>query len=92
MLDPVETQVNVVTQTKRGTREREPWNGEFYACFGHGSTRSWDEGRRYGFICAGGGSWYSNTLNLLSIGDRVSVKAPGHGFVGVFDNRNGRGR
>ena len=48
-----------------------------------GITRSWDEGRRYGFICAGGGSWYSNTLNLLSIGDRVWVKAPGHGFVGV---------
>ena len=83
LLDPVETQVSVVTQTKRGTREREPWNGEFYACFGHGSTRSWDEGRRYGFICAGGGSWYSNTLNLLSIGDRVWVKAPGYGFVGV---------
>ena len=83
LLDPVETQVSVVTQTKRGMREREPWNGEFYACFGHGSTRSWDEGRRYGFICAGGGSWYSNTLNLLSIGDRVWVKAPGHGFVGV---------
>lgn len=83
LLDPVETHVSVVTQTKRGTREREPWNGEFYACFGHGSTRSWDEGRRYGFICAGGGSWYSNTLNLLSIGDRVWVKAPGHGFVGV---------
>ncbi len=83
LLDPVETQVSVVTQARRGTREREPWNGEFYACFGHGSTRSWNEGRRYGFICAGGGSWYSNTLNLLSIGDRVWVRVPGHGFVGV---------
>lgn len=83
LLDPVETQVNVVAPTKRGTREREPWNGEFYACFGHGVSRSWDEGRRYGFICAGGGSWYSNTLNLLNTGDRVWVKAPGYGFVGV---------
>lgn len=83
LLDPVETQVSVVTQSKRGAREREPWNGEFYACFGHGASRSWDEGRRFGFICAGGGSWYSNTLNLLSIGDRVWVKAPGYGFVGV---------
>jgi hypothetical protein len=83
LLDPVETQVSVVAQAKRGAREREPWNGEFYACFGHGDTRNWDEGRRYGFICAGGGSWYSNTLNLLSIGDRVWVKAPGYGFVGV---------
>lgn len=83
LLDPVETQVSVVAPTKRGAREREPWNGEFYACFGHGETRNWEEGRRYGFICAGGGSWYSNTLNLLNIGDRVWVKAPGYGFVGV---------
>lgn len=83
LLDPVETQISVVIPTKRGTREREPWNGEFYACFGHGSARSWEEGRNYGFICAGGGSWYSNTLNLLAIGDRVWVKAPGYGFVGV---------
>jgi len=35
------------------------------------------------FISAGGGEWYSNTLSLLSPGDRVWVKAPGHGFVGV---------
>lgn len=83
LLDPVETQVSVAAPSKRGAREREPWNGEFYACFGHGETRNWDEGRRYGFISAGGGSWYSNTLNLLNTGDRVWVKAPGHGFVGV---------
>ena len=83
LLDPIETQVRVATPTKRGVREQEPWNGEFYACFGHGETRNWDDGRHYGFICAGGGAWYSNTLNLLNIGDRVWVKAPGYGFVGV---------
>jgi hypothetical protein len=66
-----------------GARAREPWNGEFYACYGHSKERDWAEGRSYGFICAGGGSWYSNTLNLLSVGDRVWVKAPGYGFVGV---------
>lgn len=84
LMDPVQIQVSAATPAMtRGTREREPWNGEFYACFGHGETRNWDEGRRYGFISGGGGSWYSNTLNLLSVGDRVWVKAPGHGFVGV---------
>lgn len=83
LLDPVEVQVSVVTQAKRGRREREPWNGEFYACFGEGATRSWDEARRFGFISAGGGGWYSNTLKLLSIGNRVWVLAPGFGFVGV---------
>jgi len=38
---------------------------------------------KYGFVSAGGGSWYSNTLNLLKVGDRIWVKAPGFGFVGV---------
>ncbi len=83
LMDPVQSQVSAATPAAKGAREREPWNGEFYACFGHGPSRNWDEGRHYGFICAGGGSWYSNTLNLLSVGDRVWVKAPGYGFVGV---------
>lgn len=81
LLDPVQTQVSAATPGK--AREKEPWNGEFYASFGHGLERSWAEARRYGFISAGGGTWYSNTLKLLSPGDRIWVKAPGHGFVGV---------
>lgn len=84
LMDPVQIQASAATPaTTRGTREREPWNGEFYACFGHSDTRNWDEARRYGFISGGGGGWYSNTLNLPSVGDRVWVKAPGYGFVGV---------
>jgi hypothetical protein len=43
----------------------------------------WPEARQYGFISAGGGAWYSNSLNLLNPGDRIWVKAPGYGFVGV---------
>jgi len=81
--DPVQAQVSAATPAKSGPREREPWNGEFYACFGHGESREWEEGRLYGFLSGGGGSWYSNTLNLLSPGDKVWVKAPGYGFVGV---------
>ncbi|HEY5107842.1 MAG TPA: endonuclease NucS domain-containing protein [Caulobacteraceae bacterium] len=81
LLDPVHTQVSAAASPT--TREREPWNGEFYASFGQSESRSWNEARRYGFICAGGGAWYSNTLNLLNLGDRVWVKAPGYGFVGV---------
>jgi hypothetical protein len=80
LLDPVQTQANASTAP---AREKEPWNGEIYASFGDGMGRSWDEAVRYGFISAGGGSWYSNTLNLLNAGDRIWVKAPGHGFVGV---------
>ena len=80
LFDPVQTQVSATVTT---AREQEPWNGEFYASFGISENRSWDEARRYGFISAGGGSWYSNTLNLLSAGDRVWVRAPKFGFVGV---------
>jgi hypothetical protein len=60
-----------------------PALGWVYASFGHGESRSWGEAVKYGFICAGGGAWYSNTLKLLNPDDRVWVKAPGFGFVGV---------
>jgi len=55
--------------------EKGPWNGEYYASFGEGS-RNWEDARKYGFISAGGGSWYSKTLSLLSPGDRVWVNIP----------------
>jgi hypothetical protein len=80
LLDPAETQANATTAP---AREKEPWNGELYASFGHGEARSWPEAMQYGFISAGGGTWYSNSLNLLKEGDRIWVKAPGFGFVGV---------
>ena len=79
--DPVEAQVSATAAPAKA--EKEPWNGEFYACFGEGPHRSRKEARRFGFLSAGGGAWYSNTLNLLNVGDRVWVKAPGYGFVGV---------
>lgn len=89
LLDPVGTQVAATNtpapRRERGAprREREPWNGEFYVSYGHSHTRSWDEAVRYGFVSAGGGAWYSGTLHLLDPGDRIWVKAPGFGFVGV---------
>lgn len=58
------------------------WNEEFYVSFGNGS-RQWEDGRQYGFISAGGGSWYSNTLKQLNVGDRVWVNVPHTGYVGV---------
>ena len=78
LLDPVHTQTTV-----RPAGPNDPWNGEFYHSFGHGPERSWEEAVQYGFICAGGGRWYSNTLQLLAPGDRVWAKVPGSGFVGV---------
>lgn len=79
-IDPGETQANVATTTK-AAGEKEPWNGEYYVSFGGDCT--WEEARKYGFISAGGGVWYTKTLKLLSPEDRVWVKMPDKGYVGV---------
>ena len=82
LIDPGETQVNAtVSAPNRNAADKEPWNGEFYVSYG--SSRSWDDARQYGYISGGGGSWYSQTLKLLSPGDRVWVNIPKTGYVGV---------
>jgi uncharacterized protein YeaO (DUF488 family) len=80
LLDPVRTQVVAATATDGPS---EPWNGEFYVSYGDIQSRNWEDAVRYGFICAGGDAWFSRTLQLLNPGDRVWVKIPGYGFVGV---------
>ncbi len=76
MFDPGESQERAVTKSKK-----EPWNGEFYVSFG--DDRPWEMARQLGFIAGGGGAWYSNTLSMLTEGDRVWVNIPGTGYVGV---------
>lgn len=49
---------------------------------GEGS-RNWGDAVAYGFISAGGGEWYSNTLKMLSQDDRIWVNIPHTGYVGV---------
>lgn len=80
LIDPGETQSNVAAVTAGPS---EPWNGEVYASFGESPARNWEEARSHGFLCGGGGNWYSNTLRALAVGDRVWVKVPGTGFVGM---------
>lgn len=59
------------------------WNGEFYVSFGKSGSRSWQDAKRYGFVSAGGGEWYVNTLRTLQPGNRIWVSIPGTGYVGV---------
>jgi hypothetical protein len=48
------------------------WDGRtYYVSFGEGPHRSWDDARKYGFVSAGGGAWYSKTLKQLQPGNRV---------------------
>ena len=74
LVDPSETPVAVPGQ-------KLPWNGEYYVSYGDG--RSWNDARRYGFICGGGGLFYSRTLEMLVPGDRIWVNIPRKGYVGV---------
>jgi len=82
LIDPGETQANAAVGTT-AVGEKEPWNGEFYVSFGDATSRSWEDARKYGYISAGGGTWYSQTLKLLSPGQRVWVNIPKKGFVGA---------
>ena len=78
MIPPEETQERSISKSSK-----EPWNGEFYVSFGHGETRNWEDARKYGYISAGHGRWYSNTLNMLNAGDRIWVNIPKTGYVGI---------
>jgi hypothetical protein len=76
LLDPIKTQSNASISTNSPI---EPWNGKFYCSFGEDANRSWEDAVRYGFFSAGGGGWYSRTLQLLNPDNRVWVKIPGRG-------------
>jgi hypothetical protein len=82
LIDPQQAEIQAGKSTAK--KDREAWNGrDFYISFGDGSTRSWEDARRYGFISGGGGRWYTQTLEHLFPGARVFVNIPGDGYVGV---------
>lgn len=67
-----------------GNHKKHDWNGEYYISFGTGDgSRNWDDAMKYGFISAGGGDWYSQTLKMLSPEDRIWINIPKTGYVGV---------
>ena len=63
--------------------DKRAWNGECYVNFADDANRSWTDARQYGFVSAGGGSWYVNTLRSLEPGERIWVNIPGRGYAGV---------
>lgn len=70
----------------RSTAKVRPWNGrDFYVVLGNverGAHR-WTAGRTYGFVGAGGGTWYTKPLRNLTPGKRVYAYVGGAGYVGV---------
>lgn len=65
--------------------KRAEWNGrDWFVSFGeYAGGRVWEDACRYGFVSAGGGSWYSRTLRELPLGARVNVCIPSAGYVAV---------
>jgi len=76
---------DATTSPARKKGKRAEWNGlDWFVSFGDGGDgRSWEDGRLYGFVSAGGDVWYSRTLRSLPVGARVNVHIPGHGYVAV---------
>lgn len=73
------------TGTGGKKKTRETWNGtDWYVSFGDDPTgRNWSDARKYGFISAGGGEWYSRTVKNLEPEARIFVNIPKAGYVGV---------
>jgi len=81
LIDPENVEV---TEPARRKKKKEPWNErDFYVSLGVGEHRRWTDCKRYGFISAGQGEWYSRTLKQLFPGARIFVCIPKEGYVGV---------
>jgi hypothetical protein len=83
LLDEAATPARTARAARGGSREE--WNGQdWYVSFGEEPNgRSWDDARRYGFVSAGGGVWFSKTIRALPVGARIFVCIPKAGYVGV---------
>ena len=77
-IDPTDAESGI-----SGTPPRGQWNGEYYVSFGEYEDQKWEDARTDGFVSAGGGSWYTKTLGMLDVGDRIWVNVPGEGYVGI---------
>ena len=82
LLDPVPTDGSAGRPWRRKGR---PWNGrDFYAILGRvDSPGRWLIASKYGFLNAGGGSWYWKPLRSLTPGKRVFAYVGGAGYVGI---------
>ena len=81
-----EARVSAKAGAKGGSvPSKEPWNEQdWYVTFGeYTAGRNWDDARKYGFVSAGGGEWYSRTFKKLPEGARVFTYIPKTGYVGV---------
>ncbi len=70
----------------KSQNKSEAWNGKDFVVnvdATEDGISSWEDCIKYGFISAGGGKWYSRSLNVLQPGKRVFAMIPKKGYVGV---------
>jgi hypothetical protein len=83
LIDPAAAEASA---PRRAGGKVRPWNGKDYYVI-QGTTREgtdrWSIASDYGFLSAGGGSWYSKPLQNLKEGNRVFAYVGGAGYVGV---------
>lgn len=83
LIDPNEAEVQT-SKAPAAKGGKESWNGkDFYVSLGEDQSRNWEDCRKYGFVSADGGRWYSASLQKLTPGVRVFVCIPKNGYVGV---------
>ena len=58
-------------------------NGLFFVNVGEGETRTWEDCRKFGFLSAGQGKKYSDSIKSLNQGDVVAAYLNGKGYVGI---------
>lgn len=82
LLDPKD--VDEKSSNAKVRNKKETWNKQdFVVNFEERPHRKWEDAIKYGFISAGGGIWYSRTLNQLFVGARIFCMIPKSGYVGV---------
>lgn len=84
LIDPT---VVVEKSSKTGTQSKgEPWNGRDFVInidIDKAGKSTWTDSVKHGFISAGGGKWYSSSLNQLFVGARIFAMIPKKGYLGV---------
>jgi PAS domain-containing protein len=84
LIDPA--QVEERSSKTKTQKKSEEWNGKDFIVnidVDQNNVSSWNDAIKFGFISAGGGSWYSRTLNQLFPGARVFAMLPKKGYLGV---------
>ena len=72
-----------ISQKKQKERKIRPeWSGYYFVNAGLGNERSWVDMKRYGFVGACGGEYYTKMLKQLKLGEKLFAYDKGNGYIG----------